>query len=241
MGLYRDEVVVLRLHPYRDRDRIVHTLARERGRLGLLARGARSPRGPLAARLQLGNRLEVTYHRGPHASLGTLREAALLEDHQRLQGDLDAFAALEVMLEAAGHLAHEDAPEPELFEALVAGLAALERGEGRRAVVPFLLAALAAAGLWGGGDRCERCGRPWAGEVRELTAEGHALWCGGCAGGRGRPLAPGLLLALAALAAGRRVALTEAQERRALRLLAGRIASHAHRPLRSLPFLESLG
>ncbi len=243
MALYRDQVVVLRLYAYRDRDRVVHTLSRDHGRLGLVARGARSPRGALAPRLMVGNRLEVTYHRGPHASLGTLREVSLVEDHQGLQGDLDAFACLEVMLEVADHLAHEGSPEPALFDTLCAGLAALERGEGRRGLVAYLVGALAASGLWGGVGRCEHCGRPWAGAIREVAGEGHALWCDRCAGERGRPLAMGLLLALARIASegeAGRVRLSAAQEARAIDWLAARVEAHAHRRLKSLAFLRSL-
>jgi len=242
VALFRDQVVVLRLYPYRDRDRVVHTLSRDHGRLGLLARGARSPRGALAPRLMVGNRLEVTYHRGPNASLGTLREVSLVEDHQGLQGDLDAFACLEVMVEVADHLAHEGSPEPALFDALCGGLAALERGEGRRGLVAYLVAALAASGLWGGGGRCEHCGRPWAGEIREVAGEGHALWCGHCAGERGRPFPVGLLLALARIAAtdGGRVLLTREQEGRAIDWLTGRIEAHARRRLKSVAFLDAL-
>lgn len=243
MALFRDQVVVLRLYPYRDRDRVVHTLSRERGRLGLLARGARSPRGVLAPRLMVGNRLEVTYHRGPNASLGTLREVSLVVDHQGLQGDLDAFASLEVMVEVADHLAHEGSPEPALFDALCGGLIALDNGAGRRGLVVYLVAALAATGLWGGGDRCEHCGRPWEGEIRELAGEGHALWCGRCAGERGRPFPVGLLLALARIAVdeeGGRVRLSGDQEARVIDWLAARIEAHVRRRLKSIAFLRGM-
>ncbi len=243
MALFRDQVVVLRLYPYRDRDRVVHTLSRERGRLGLLARGARSPRGALAPRLMVGNRLEVTYHRGPNASLGTLREVSLVTDHQGLQGDLDAFASLEVMAEVADHLAHEGSPEPALFDALCGGLVALEGGAARRGLVAYLVAALAATGLWGGGGRCEHCGRPWTEEIRELAGEGHALWCGRCAGERGSPFPVGLLLALTRIAAegvDGRVVLTGEQEGRAIRWLTGRVEGQSRRRLKSVAFLDVL-
>ncbi|NCO58723.1 MAG: DNA repair protein RecO [Deltaproteobacteria bacterium] len=242
VALFRDQVVVLTLYPYRDRDRVVHTLARDHGRLGLLARGARSPRGVLAPRLMVGNWLEVTYHRGPHASLGTLREVSLVADHQGLQGDLDAFACLEVMVEVADHLGHEGSSEPALFDALCAGLAALEGGAGRRGLVVFLVAALAASGLWGAGDRCEHCGRPWAGEIRELAGEGHALWCEPCGGERGRPFPLGLLLALVRIASpeGERVVLTREQEVRAIQWLTGRIEAQSRRRLKSAAFLNGL-
>ena len=243
MAIYRDEVVVLRLTPFRDRDRIVHTLSRERGRLGLVARSARSPRGVLASRLAIANQLEVTYHRGPHADLGTLREATVVRDHQGLQGDLPGFASLELILEVADHLGHDDNPEPELFVAACRALDDLHLDRDRvRGVLIYLLAALAAAGLWGGTERCEHCGRTWDVEVREIAGEGHALWCGRCAGGRGRPFPLGLLKSLAHLARRPedRLRLTAEEERRACEWLAGRIEAHTRRRLKSLPFFHEM-
>lgn len=240
MAIYRDEVVVLRLTPFRERDRIVHTLSRDHGRLGLVARSARSPRGALASRLVIANRLEVTYHRGPHAELGTLREASVVRDHQGLHGDLAAFASLEVILEVADHMGHEDNPAPDLFAAVCGALDALHGGGDRgRHCLCFLLAALAAAGLWGGSERCEHCGRPWEAEIREVDGEGHALWCGTCAGRRGRPFPLGLLKSLTHLARrpDDRVGLTPEAEQRAVEWLAGRIAAHTRRRLKGLPFL----
>jgi len=240
MAIYRDEVVVLRLTPFRERDRIVHTLSRDRGHLGLVARSARSPRGALAARLAIANRLEVTYHRGPHAEMGTLREASVVRDHQGLHGDLAAFASLEAILEVADHLGHEDNPEPELFAAVCHALDALHgEGDRTRHCLRYLLGALATAGLWGGSERCEHCGRPWESEIREIAGEGHALWCGHCAVRRGRPFPLGLLKALAHLSRrpDDRLRLTPEEERRAVEWLAGRIEAHTRRRLKSLPFL----
>ncbi|MGD2063916.1 MAG: DNA repair protein RecO [Nitrospirota bacterium] len=240
MAIYRDEVVVLRLTPFRERDRIVHTLSRARGRLGLVARSARSPRGALASRLAIANQLEVTYHRGPHAELGTLRDATVLRDHQGLQGDLAGFASLEVTLEVADHLGHDDNPEPDLFAAVCRALDMLHGGEERdRGIVLYLLAALAGSGLWGGTERCEHCGRTWEGEVREIPGDGHALWCGRCAAGRGRPFPVGLLKSLGhlALRPGDRLRLTRNEELRAVEWLTGRIEAHTRRRLKSIPFL----
>jgi DNA repair protein RecO (recombination protein O) len=243
MAIYRDEVVVLRLTPFRERDRIVHTLSRARGRLGLVARSARSPRGALASRLAIANYLEVTYHRGPHAELGTLRDATVLRDHQGLHGDLAGFASLELILEVADHLGHDDNPEPDLFAAVCRALDALHGGGDRsRGIVLYLLAALAAAGLWGGTERCEHCGRTWEVEVREISGEGHALWCGHCASGRGRPFPVGLLKSLAHLARrpGDRLRLTRDEELRASEWLAGRIEAHTRRRLKSVPFFAEI-
>jgi DNA repair protein RecO len=243
MAIYRDEVVVLRLTPFRERDRIVHSLSRERGRLGLVARGARSPRGALAPRLAIANQLEVTYHRGPHAELGTLRDATVLRDHQGLQGDLAAFASLELILEVADHLAHDDNPEPELFLAVGVALDGLHHDDDRvRGVVTYLLSALAATGLWGGTGQCEHCGRTWEVEIREIPGAGHALWCGRCAAGRGRLFPLGLLKSLDHLARrpGDRLRLTRDEELRASEWLAGRIEAHTHRRLKSMPFFHEM-
>lgn len=112
---------VLHRRPYRDTSLLLETFTRTQGRVGLVARGARSARGGLAGLLQPFQRVLLSF--GGRGELGALRGAEPDGPPRVLGGAALAagFYASELLLRAC---VRED-PHPALFDAYGELLAAL--------------------------------------------------------------------------------------------------------------------
>ncbi|MDQ6960302.1 MAG: DNA repair protein RecO [Mariprofundaceae bacterium] len=97
MAEIRDTALLLRRIPYGDTSLIIHILAREHGRVSLMARGARRAKSPFRAALAPLSKLIAVWRPG-RTGMGTLvdieRGGALLEEERSLEGlQLNALAA----------------------------------------------------------------------------------------------------------------------------------------------------
>jgi len=97
MAEIRDAALLLRRIPYGDTSLIVHILAREHGRISLMARGARRAKSPFRAALAPLCELVLSWRPG-RTGMGTLvdveRGMALLDEPRNLEGlQLNALAA----------------------------------------------------------------------------------------------------------------------------------------------------
>ncbi len=123
--------------------RIVTFLTPLRGRMACMARGARRKGGPLLAALDTYNRLELSYSWKDGRQVQTLVEAVVLDPFNPIKQDLERTAAAAFVLETALYAARENNPAPELYDALLEGLA----GIAQASAVPAAWAALAVHGL----------------------------------------------------------------------------------------------
>ncbi|MCB9913770.1 MAG: DNA repair protein RecO [Planctomycetes bacterium] len=183
----KDRALVLRRFRYSESSLVVHVLAREHGRVALLARGAFRPRSRFFAVLDLFDELQLewTARRG---QLEDLVAGELVVRRRGVTRDLDAYAAGLSMLELT-HLGSRPAhAEPELFDELTRGLDRLHaRGCGSgppadAARVAFELAFLRLHGLAPALTSCAACGG--AALPLEGGAAGHRAWFSAGAGGR---------------------------------------------------------
>jgi len=97
MAEIRDDALLLRRIPYGETSFIIHVLAREHGRISLMARGARRAKSPFRAALAPLYQLTLAWRPG-RTGMGTLtdveRGAALLDEERSLEGlQLNAVAA----------------------------------------------------------------------------------------------------------------------------------------------------
>jgi len=97
MAEIRDAVLLLRRIPYGDTSFIIHVLAREHGRISLMARGARRAKSPFRATLAPLCELMIAWRPG-RTGMGALvdveRGGPLLEEARSLEGlQLNAMAA----------------------------------------------------------------------------------------------------------------------------------------------------
>ena len=115
MARYTASALVLGVHNWGDADKIVTLFTRERGLIRAAAFGARRPKSPLAAGLQMFNEIEAELTEGQR--LDTVRTASLLHHPKKLSEDLDNTWA--VVAEAIQTiLRREGYPHP--YEALKA-------------------------------------------------------------------------------------------------------------------------
>ena len=127
----REPAFVLHSYPYKESSLIVEVFARHRGRVGLLARGARRPRSAIRGTLLAFHPLRLSWRAS--AELGTLTAAEWSGGQPALQGQglMCGFYLNELLLKL---LPREDAHE-RLFDAYAESLARLAAGNDHAAVL----------------------------------------------------------------------------------------------------------
>lgn len=174
--------LVLRETETRETDKILTLLTAERGKLSVIARGARRKSCKFAACAQSLAWSEWTlYQKGDwyYAS-----EGATLELFNGLRSDLDAMALGFYFAELTEAVTTEEAPAGELLRHLLNGLYALSAlGKPPALVKPaFEMKLLCLAGYEPLADSCACCGRPDPEKPRLDVVQG-VLRCGSCGGG----------------------------------------------------------
>lgn len=190
--------VVLRVTDTKETDRILTVLTADRGKIPLIARGARRKNSRLAAACQLPAYSELTiYKRGGWYMLD---EASPLELFDTLGRDIELLALASWFCELTEAVCAEETPAPEVLSLLLNALYALcytDRPP-RLVKAAFQFRLMALAGFEPLADGCALCGRGDA-EAPMLDVQGGFVTCGGCRGpdaGLRLPLTAGGLAAL---------------------------------------------
>lgn len=190
--------VVLRVTDTKETDRILTVLTADRGKIPLIARGARRKNSRLAAACQLPAYSELTiYKRG---GWYILDEASPLELFDALGRDIELLALASWFCELTEAVCAEETPAPEVLSLLLNALYALcytDRPP-RLVKAAFQFRLMALAGFEPLADGCALCGRGDA-EAPMLDVQGGFVTCGGCRGpdaGMRLPLTAGGLAAL---------------------------------------------
>ncbi|MCX7750049.1 MAG: DNA repair protein RecO [Candidatus Bipolaricaulota bacterium] len=193
-ALSRDRGIVLRTHDHAETDRIA-VLLTPRGRLDLLAKGARRLEGSAGALLDPLHVLDVIYYR--RRGLPLLKEAAFVQTFPQVRGDLDRAAAALRALRWAADLFPSGSSDERPYLLTLESLAALERG-----LSPLLFTAaytLRALALAGHGPYLTGCVRCGGGNGLTWVPERGGFLCAPC-GGSGASVSPRLARTLDALA-----------------------------------------
>ena len=190
--------VVQRVTDTKETDRILTVLTADRGKIPLIARGARRKNSRLAAACQLPAYSELTiYKRGGWYMLD---EASPLELFDALGRDIELLALASWFCELTEAVCAEETPAPEVLSLLLNALYALcytDRPP-RLVKAAFQFRLMALAGFEPLADGCALCGRGDA-EAPMLDVRGGFVTCGGCRGpdaGLRLPLTAGGLAAL---------------------------------------------
>lgn len=133
--LARDRGLVLRVYRLRETSAIVCVLARQHGRVRLVARGVRAPRSRAGASLEPGNEIDFVFTQLPGRDLGSLREATLVRPWVAGLGRLEHLAVGWAGLEILERILPEGAPEDGLLDDAWCFFEALGRAADRTGAV----------------------------------------------------------------------------------------------------------
>lgn len=153
-----DLCIVLRAVNYKDNDRILTLLSRERGLVSAQARGARQAKSKLATASQPFCCAEYEFYERNGKQY--VRSASVKESFFGIQNNYDQFSAACVILELAEKVAHGMHAWDKLFARLVNTLYSMERGEisPACALAYFMVHSIDFLGIFPALDFCAHCG-----------------------------------------------------------------------------------
>jgi DNA repair protein RecO (recombination protein O) len=172
MGLYKVEGVVLRRRNLGETDRLVTLLTRERGKVVVVARGARRPRSRLGGRLEPAARVRALVAEG--RTLDTVSQVEVLEANATLRTDLHRLGIASILLEMTDRALADRQPHPEVYRLLRVALSMVRHGRAEFVWPWFAARLLVLLGHRPALVHCQGCGH---------RVRGAALWSrrlGGC-------------------------------------------------------------
>ena len=129
--IIRTEAVVLRSLDYGETSQIVTLFTREKGKVGVMAKGARRAQTPFGATLQPMAYTQVVYYYKPTRTLQILSESSHVESFHRLRDSLQRITVGLRIVELVDALMEEEDPQPAVFELIVRLLRRLDATERR--------------------------------------------------------------------------------------------------------------
>ncbi|MEZ6099423.1 MAG: DNA repair protein RecO [Pirellulaceae bacterium] len=170
MSAEKDSAIILRVVPFSETSCIVTLFTREFGKIGALAKGARRPKGPFEAALDLLALVRIVFLHKSSQGLDLLTEAKLQRRFRAGGRELSRLYAAFYVIELLDALTTDADPHPELFDAAVRALERLdEQGEVAREVLRFELSAMRFLGHLPALDRCVECGGSVGGELPRMA------------------------------------------------------------------------
>ena len=174
---YKTEGLVLRETEYKDADKLLTVLTRDRGKVTLRARGVRSKSSRIKSGCQLLAYSEFTVFEGKNQQLVDEADAKML--FLPLREDIEKLSLASYFAQVAEVLSMEDDPNPELLSLCLNGLYVLSELNKPQMLVKaaFELRAACLAGYTPMLDGCSVCGAP---EPDRFHISGGVLQCAGC-------------------------------------------------------------
>lgn len=194
--LHRVEGIVIRTVDYGEGGVVLTLFTGDRGKVGLMARGAKKPRSRYAAAAQLYTYGEYAYFKTASGSLGALNDADILDSFASVRADLRCSAYAAYFAEMTDRMVPEGEAGEFLFAQLRAALEALALGKDPKMIACLLeLKLFHAAGIAPVLDRCSACGcEPGPEEGAGWSVSAGGVLCRRCSGAYAdaSKLAPGL-------------------------------------------------
>jgi len=140
-------------------DRILTLFTRESGKLDAVAKGVRRTRSHFAGRLEFANECDFVMHRG--RSLDVVVSAEILRTPWSRLVEPERYAVASVVAEMIDAFCEPDLGLPDVYELLVAAIAAVAASPAPQELLPrFSLRLLEMLGLAPPLDTCVQCGSP---------------------------------------------------------------------------------
>jgi len=199
--------IVLRLVEFSETSYVVTMLAREFGRIGVLAKGGRRLRSNFESALDLLTLCRIVLLRKSSGGLDLLTEAQVVRRFPGLCSRLPALYAAYYVAELLADWTEENDPHPHLFDEALDALQTLAEPAEGEAVGPrlawFELVLLRELGYSPLLDVCAACHAPTPANGPAFSASAGGVVCAGCAPRQRdrRPLSPACHEALRQLSA----------------------------------------
>ena len=127
--IFRTEAVVLRSMEYGETSRIVTLFTRERGKISVLARGARLLKSRFGSTLQPMSYTQVVFYHKPTRTLQTLTESSHVQPFNGIGRDLEKISVGLRIVELVKALLEEEQEHQQVFGLLLEVLDRLDRAE----------------------------------------------------------------------------------------------------------------
>lgn len=190
MGTEQDDAIVLRVTPWSETSCVVTLLTRQQGKRALVAKGARRPKSPFEAALDLLSLCHVVFIPKTGDALDILTEARLQRRFRAASRDLLRLYCGYYVAELLDRLTDIGDSHPELFDLAVATIEQLDTGTAdvRSVVLRFELGVLRHTGHLPSLERCVECGVTWESSTDEgeqqgwylFSAAGGGVYCTHC-------------------------------------------------------------
>ncbi|MFN8496283.1 MAG: DNA repair protein RecO [Anaerolineae bacterium] len=180
--LYRTEAIVLKRQDFGEADRLLTILTRERGKLRVIAKGARRTSSRKAGHVELFSQSQLLLAKGRNMDIVT--QAQVVTSHPTLYNDLLRYTYASYMAEMVDKFLEEEDPHGEVYDLLREGLAALvaEGSDAHLALLMrfFELRLLGLVGFQPSLFHCAHCGSPLAAEDQYFSATAGGALCPNC-------------------------------------------------------------
>lgn len=178
MERYQTEGIVIAVKDWGETDRLIMLFSKEKGKIGVLAYGAKRPRSQLAGGMQLFTHVEVSLQ--PGKIFEQVKQCTIKNSYRHITEDLIKMSYGMFMLEVVNELCPERQPENRLFANLLKALALLGERNPRLVALAWAWQVLAEVGLSPQLDYCAFCGKE-AGEAGLFDSSSGGYCCLGCA------------------------------------------------------------
>jgi DNA repair protein RecO (recombination protein O) len=184
--LIKDQAICIRAVDYSETSQVVTFFARDHGKVGAMAKGAKRPKSAFGGPIEMFSCGELVLMDHPHAKLATLTEYQARYDVVRgLSGNLSAYHAAILATELLDKLTQDRDPHPGLYDGF---LSFLQEAVTTQTVLPTLIQfqwiLLREIGLQPVLDACVNCRLPYTQTwpIYYFSSSANGLVCRDCEG-----------------------------------------------------------
>ncbi|MFA6540301.1 MAG: DNA repair protein RecO [Bacteroidota bacterium] len=156
------EAVVLRSMNYGDTSKIVTVYSKKFGKIRIIAKGARNPKGnTFGSSLEAMTHSSIVLYKKEHRDLHLLSKSEIVRHHNRLQGESEKLFTGLALIELVDMAMHDEAENETVFTLLIDSLRAIDEAV-KNSINVFIAFQLRLFENFGFGlslASCERCGR----------------------------------------------------------------------------------
>ena len=179
MRNYKVNAIVLRRANVGETDKILSLYSRERGKIPVIAKGARKPISRIAGAAEL-----LTFGKFALAmgrNLDVVTQVDVRESFPDIRRDIKKIAHATYFLELTDHLTEDHEPNPDLFDLLLSVLYVLQNG-GNAEVLSrgFEIKAMDMLGYRPHLDACVRCNKSPQGRTARFSPSAGGVICSEC-------------------------------------------------------------